>query len=163
MNKKFLGICIVIAAIIVSSTLLYTSFHKSSYDRYKVAGAKVFDTREGEFVEPTAKVEPTPVIEKIHVSMDEINELLNMRLRKEYLTPLKRSKLDAYYCTQLNEWARQYSGDKNAGKIDNYNKYDIERIESGSRPKGTYKQDKPFWYSELPIDINAADRFVIDE
>jgi len=161
MNKKFLGICIVIAAIFISGAMLCDNF--SNYNRYKVAGAKVFDTQEGEFVEPTEKVEPTTIKEKIHINMDEINELLQMRSRNEYLAPLKRRILDAYYQTQLNIWAKQYSDDKNAGKIDNYNKYDIERIESGNRPRGTYKQDKPFWYNELPIDINAADGFVIDE
>jgi hypothetical protein len=162
LNKKLLGICIVIASVIVSGTLLYINLPIGSYDRYKVAGARVFDTQEGRFIEPAVKVEPTPVIEKIHVSMDEINELLDMRTRKEYLTPLKRRKLDAYYCTQLNIWAKQYSDDYNAGKINNYYKYDIESIELGSRPRGTYKQDKPFWYNELPINSKAIDEYIID-
>lgn len=163
MKTKFLGICILIAAIIISGTLLYTSFYKSNYDRYKVAGAKVFDALEGEFVESTIKVEPTIVKEKIHIDMDEINKLLNMRINKEYLTPINCRKLDAYYCTQLNIWAEQYNDDKNSGKINNYSKYDIESIESGNKPRGTYKQGKPFWYDELPINVNVTNEYIIDK
>jgi hypothetical protein len=47
MDKKFLGICILIASIILSGVIFYTS--KS--DRYKVVGNRVFDTIEGDFVQ----------------------------------------------------------------------------------------------------------------
>jgi hypothetical protein len=58
MDKKILGICILLAAILISGTMIYTT----KANRYKVAGGKVFDMSVGKFViEPTAKptAEPT--------------------------------------------------------------------------------------------------------
>lgn len=66
MDKKFLGICIVVASLILSGTLLYTSFFADTKDRFKVAGARVFDTQEGKFVEDaTENVSEATDIEKV--------------------------------------------------------------------------------------------------
>ncbi len=54
MKKLFLGICILLSALLVSGTVLYDNF--SNYNRYKVAGAKVFDTAEGKFIENQANI-----------------------------------------------------------------------------------------------------------
>lgn len=63
MNKNILGICIIIAAALISGTILYTSI--SNNDRYKVAGGKVFDTKEGKFVEEQKeKTEQTKGVQK---------------------------------------------------------------------------------------------------
>jgi hypothetical protein len=51
MDKKFLGICVVIASLILSVTLIYTSLFSDNEDRYKVVGNRVFDTQEGKFVD----------------------------------------------------------------------------------------------------------------
>ena len=45
--------------------------------------------------------------------------------------------------------AEQYQKDMDDGKIENFSKYDIERIKSGLQPEGIYKnkEDEPDWYS----------------
>lgn len=45
MDKKFLDICIVVAALIISGTILYTNISISPDERYKVVGANVFDAQ----------------------------------------------------------------------------------------------------------------------
>ena len=171
MDKKFLGICIVVASVIISGTFLFTSLFTDTRDRYKVAGARVFDTREGKFIE----VSPTPMpiqkassvtsnAENIHVSMDDVNKLLDRRHQKEYLTPDEREILTAYYRTQLAIWAKQFNDDVNAGKVSGVSKYDIQRIEGGGKPQGIYIKDKPSWYDELPLSGGILfSKYIIDK
>jgi DNA repair exonuclease SbcCD nuclease subunit len=161
---KFLGICIIITAAILSGTLLYTNLRTDTTDRYKVAGAKVFDTQEGKFVDTSQPIETTlNKSYEIHVSIDEVNKLLDKKLKKEYLSSDERSILTGYYRTQLTTWAKQFNDDNNQGKISNFSKYDIERIESGKKPNGTYLKDKPYWYDDLPINGFMLKKYVFDE
>ena len=51
MDKRFLGICIVIASLMLSGTLLYTNLFADKQDRYKVVGARIFDTKDGKYIE----------------------------------------------------------------------------------------------------------------
>jgi hypothetical protein len=60
MKDKFFGICIIIAALLISGAVFYSSFFDCN--RYKVAGAKVFDTQEGKFVENQASIAQTTTI-----------------------------------------------------------------------------------------------------
>ncbi len=53
--SKFLGVCILLAAVIISATLLYTN----KEPRYKVAGSRVFNTEEGKFVTEVSVPPPT--------------------------------------------------------------------------------------------------------
>lgn len=54
---KILGVCIVIASIIMSATILIkenreNDIHSGLPDRYKIVGSRVFDTVDGKYVEP---------------------------------------------------------------------------------------------------------------
>lgn len=52
-NKVFMGICILISAILISSVFLYSN----NSNRYKVAGGRVFDTKIGKYVPANAIIE----------------------------------------------------------------------------------------------------------
>jgi putative lipase involved disintegration of autophagic bodies len=159
MKNKFLGICIIIAAVMLSGTLIYTKVN--TQNRYKVAGAKVFDTQEGVFVKEQTETQTTKKYQwtaKDFIDMDEVDKLLKMKNNNEYLNPQQRSTLNDYYKTQYETWAKQYYEDNINGKILNYSKYDIGRIEIGLAPKGTYKNksEEPSWLSEMRYDSDGG-------
>lgn len=164
MDKKFLGICIVIASLLLSGTIIYTSLFADKSDRYKVAGAKVFDTQEGIFViETTSSPKTTPQVTPTQtlLDMNEVNRLLEDEKAGRYITPIQRRTLTEYYKTQYETWANQYQKDYEDGKVDTYSKYDSDRIKMGEAPLGKYKNksEEPFWMSEL----SGGKRYTADD